>query len=393
MINSKYTYNEWIVLILFIVSPFVMSLGDAEIADLLYARTLPSFVPAISGLIRWLSLVTLTIISVMLLSKNRDSIRISPPVIMLSVFYFIQLLYSIVDGVDVLRFFMLTVFSLFVPSAISHAVNNKPSIKKIFVYCILLFLIVSILLNGQMVFMGSRFFGFMNNANAYGLSLVFWIAVLLFVDKEVVIPKGLFAVVLFGIIITLILSGSRNGMVGVFIILIFNYYSRLKKLVSIVFVSIVGLIVISYFLDISFVLDRLMNISHSFEDSGRNVIWERSFFAIKQSLWWGNGMDANYIYADTGNMHNCYLRFILNMGVFFTVLSLSFYFSSIVVTLKRHKTIPTVLAAYLISFAIMNIGEDFFVGLGSSAYIYTLFVFGLIDSYYTNNDTTRQPLY
>jgi len=31
----------------------------------------------------------------------------------------------------------------------------------------------------------------------------------------------------------------------------------------------------------------------------------------------------------------------------------------------------------------MNLGEDFFVGLGSSAYIYMLFIYGFINYYLT----------
>ncbi|MPM89094.1 hypothetical protein SDC9_136202 [bioreactor metagenome] len=93
-------------------------------------------------------------------------------------------------------------------------------------------------------------------------------------------------------------------------------------------------------------------------------------------------MDANEAIAHVGNMHNCYLRFMLNMGMFFTTLSLLFYFSLIVDTIRHNKTVPFVLSGYLIAFALMNIGEDFFVGVGATDYICTLFIFGFINYYW-----------
>src|SRR5690606_26599131 len=118
-------------------------------------------------------------------------------------------------------------------------------------------------------------------------------------------------------------------------------------------------------------------------DSGRQEIWDRATYMINNNLLWGNGMNANYEIASAGNMHNVYIRFLLNMGLVFTVLSLLMYLMSMIAAVISQRYVPLLLPGYLFVYALMNVGEDFFVGLGSSAFIYMLFIYGFINYYLT----------
>lgn len=383
-IKKNYGFIEWTVLVLFFVAPFAMSFENEDTASLIGARMLPSFVIESAKILRWLCFALLALFALKKVQERTQLFQFSLPIVLLSGFYFIQLLYAIIDGTDILRFFLLTVLSLLIPASISYALLKRPKIMQYFVYFILFFLVVSILLNGYMVLAGQRFFGFMNNPNAYGISCVFWMAVLLLAERNKMVNRKFFIVAFIGILITMLFSGSRNGLVGVLLVVLLSYFTQAKRFSLVLLIGGLGLFATTYFIDLNFVIDRFLNISDSFEDSGRADVWQRAYFAIEQNLWWGNGMDANYQIADTGNMHNCYIRFVLNMGLFFTIIALLFYFFSIAVTLKKYKFIPLVLPAYLIAYALMNVGEDFFVGIGSSAYIYILFIFGFINYYFLN---------
>src|SRR5690606_40825657 len=105
---------------------------------------------------------------------------------------------------------------------------------------------------------------------------------------------------------------------------------------------------VSYYIDLSFITDRFENIRNVTADSGREVIWELAYIAIEQNFWWGNGMEANLLIANTGNMHNSYIRFVLNMGIIFTILTLLMYVFSLMATFRKRMYMPLVLFGYLV---------------------------------------------
>lgn len=381
MNKSLINIYAFLVTTLFAVAPFVMTFENTERAELLLANALPSTVRDIASLIRWLLFVIISLASVFLISNKKNEYKISLPVVLFSGFYFIQLLYALIDGYDIDRFFFLTIFSILVPPFISFVFYYRINILKKIIYLILIFLAISLVLNGHLILSGQRFLGFMNNPNAYGISALFWLLILLLANHHSLVNKKLFYILFIALILTVLLSGSRNALVGAVLILFFHYQKSLNKLIITGIIILIAILITTYFIDVSFISDRLLNISDSYEDSGRSEIWKRSYFAIKSNLWWGNGMNANQIIADTGNMHNSYIRFTLNMGLFFTLIVISFYLLIIYTCLRNNKKIPTLLSVFLVIYGLMNVGEDYFVGLGSSAYIYMLFVFGLINFY------------
>lgn len=388
--NTRFTYNQLLVIALFAVAPFVMSVSDSEMTELLSARTLPPAVSTVASLVRWAILGLLVGLSLLYLNVKND-FKISAPVYLLSLFYLIQFVYAVVDGTDYVRFLSLSVLGLLVPPAIGHAIRQNGRILKTFVYWIAFFLFLSVLLNGHLVLSGQRFFGFVDNANAYGISTVFWLVILLLVKQFQPFSKMLFYILAGAIFLTMLFSGSRNAMVGVVLIFTLQYYNRFRSLAGSAIMLLLLFTVVSYFIDLSFVTERFENLSSAAADSGREEVWEHAYFAINNNFWWGNGMDANEVIGRTGNMHNCYLRFVLNMGVVFTALTMLMYLLSILSTLVKKHKVPLILPGYLIIYALMNVGEDYFVGLGSSAFIYMLFIYGFINYYLTKpNEPARK---
>lgn len=380
--NSNLNIIQFLVIALFAVAPFVMSVSDSEMTELVSARTLPPIISTGASVIRWAILGILAGIGLMYLNLKKV-FKISTPVYLLSLFYLVQFVYAVVDGTDYFRFLALSILSLFIPPVIGDAIGQNRRITKSFVYCIAFFLFLSVLLNGHLVLSGQRFFGFIDNPNAYGISTVFWLVILLLVNQYYPFDKRLFYILAGTIFLTMLFSGSRNAMVGIMLIFILQYYNKLRSLAGSLIILILLLTVVSYFIDLSFVLGRFEHLSDAAADSGREDVWKRAYFAINNNFWLGNGMNANMLIAGTGNMHNCYIRFVLNMGIVFTVLALLMYFLSILSIFANKRKVPLILTGYLAIYGLMNVGEDYFVGIGSSAFIYMLFIYGFINYYLT----------
>lgn len=387
--NSNLNIIQFLVIALFAVAPFVMSVSDSEMTEVVAARTLPPFVATAASALRWAILGILTAMWLMHLNVKKG-FKISRPVYLLSLFYLVQFVYAVVDGTDYIRFFALSILALIIPPVIGGAIGQNRRITKTFVYCIAFFLLFSIVLNGHVVLSGQRFFGFVDNANAYGISTVFWLVILLLVNEHHSINKKLFYVLVGAIFLTMLFSGSRNALVGVILIFVLQYYNKLKSVAVSLIMFILLFIATSYFIDLSFVMERFENLSGAAADSGRSAVWERAYSAINNNFWLGNGMHASEVFAGTGNMHNCYIRFVLHMGIIFTVLTLLMYFLSILSVFAKKNKVPLILPGYLIIYALMNVGEDYFVGLGSSAFIYMLFIYGFINYFLTKpNEATK----
>jgi O-antigen ligase len=379
------------VVLLFLVTPFVMSFDSSEVAELLSAKTLPTIVGDIASVIRWLLLLVLTLASITFISYRGS--KISAPVFFMVLFYFAQFLYAMFDGNDYFRFFLLTILCLFIPPIIGEIFKRDRQILSYFSWIILFFLLLSLFLNGSLILSGLRFFGFLGNPNTYGISCVFWLLVLFLAEREKLIGTKLLYLLATLIVTTVFFSGSRNGSFGVLLLLLIHFITDLKKILFFTILFCTLLFVLQFFLDLNFFLDRFSNLSGAAEDSGRQSIWDNASFMISQNPWWGNGMEATLQITGSGNMHNVYLRFILNMGVIFTVFVFLMYLMMLISTVAKRNTVSLILPGYLLIYALMNLGEDFFVGVGSAAFVYMLFVFGFINYYYFKDDTRRQFIY
>lgn len=358
-------------LLLISVTPFVQSSTDQDLANTFSVNVLPTFIPPIMSAIRWISFI-FTII--LLLLNVKFFLKIISTYYLITVFYFIQLSYAIVTLTEIGRYFSLTLFATTVPFFVFYTLYHNKKTIKYSTYVIYFLTLFSILFNYKMILSGQRFTGFSNNSNLYAITAMFWLVILI-INKNKSILNTVFIML---ILISIFFTGSRNGFVGLILILFLQYKNNTKVLISGGITLVLLLFIALSFVDISFVTDRLSNIGNSTSDSGRDIFWDPAIHLIKSDPWWGYGMDANLKLVGTHNIHNVYLRYLLNMGVFFTLLSFGFYFLFVLKILCKHKIIPGALLGFLIAFTLNNFGEDFLVGIGSSIIVYFMFIIGFI---------------
>lgn len=375
-------------ILLFLVTPFVQVYSDLDKAEFFNVKTLPPITNTIASAIRWGVVILGCMISLLSLTTNTKNVTKS--LIFFSLFYFVQLLYAIVDGFEVDRFFLLTITSFLFPFYLSLCfVKYKNSLLRIFNLLIFGFIILGLVLNGHLVLAGQRFLGFSNNSNLFGFTAIFWLLIVLVNLSSSNSDKKLSWINFLLLSIVILLSGSRNAMIGYVVLNLFYFRNFIKQFLVAITLGAIVFMILNNYIDLSFVTTRLLNVENSISDSGRTIFWNKAFFHINHNLFGGNGMDANIRLIDTGNMHNVYIRFLLNMGLMFTLLSLFQLFLSIFNIFKKRNVLSYLLLGFMFSYLLINFGEDFMVGIGNSAYIYVLYVYGFINYNLIDNDTSR----
>src|SRR5690554_6604341 len=103
--------------LLFFITPFIMSKYGENTLIVTDANFLPDFVSAFTDSLRWVILVVLLIFSILTFKQTFHSI--SKPVIFLFLFYIVQWHYALIDGYDEVRFGSLALMSLFLPLHLS----------------------------------------------------------------------------------------------------------------------------------------------------------------------------------------------------------------------------------------------------------------------------------
>lgn len=384
--SKKISYIGWLYLILFSVTPFLLSVSDIDKANLVHMNKLPTFISIISSYVRWIVFGLVTLFAVV---KFKELLyRINNIFLFLFFFYFMQLVYAVISNTDILRYFSLSVLVISLPFSAYYAIKeNGIKILLYSKYIVSFCVIISILLNISMVAEGFRFQGFLNNSNLYGFTAVFWVVILLLSASQ---NNIFFNFIIVVTVITILLSGSRNAMLCCVIVMLFHFGGNIKRLIFPLILFLSLLFITTLYIDIpDFIIKRLFNVFDAVSDSGRYEIWERAFYYIERNLFWGNGMYANELLVDTGNMHNCYIRYLLNMGLVFFFISFSFYVFYIIKIILNIKTTDRVLIGFIIAYTFANIGEDFFVGVGSSVFIYFCIIVGFITFDLTNKKRTK----
>lgn len=363
-----------LVLILFLIAPFIQSdTSDESQPDIIHS--IPPFVSVIAFYSRWLIIGILVLY--FLFSTDKIKKYITKYNILFTLFYLVQFLYALTTQTDVARYLSLFVLAFVLPIVISSQIDDKKFyLKPInFQIVVFFFIILSIIVSGTVVFSGLRFQGILGNSNMYGMSAVFWLTLVQLSSKT---KFNLILTVL--IFITIVLSGSRGSLVAGLVVILFSYQKYMKQLLigsAIMSILIFGM---SKVIDLDFIFNRFEDVGNSAAASGRQPIWDKAFHYININPL-GYGMNAPLELISTGNIHNCYIRFLLTMGYPFTILSLLFFFGMIVLAFYDKK-IPKPIIGFLIGYALANYGEDFFVGIGSSMFIYVVLAIGLL-SYYS----------
>lgn len=381
MINYYKEYHPlFFIIILLLISPFVqMDMGDSEQN---FKLLLPSYISSFASIVRWGVFIVMTISPLFL--RTKMNYNISRNFIIL--FYTVPLLYSLVSNTDTTRYISLFIFIFTIPFYIETKLNevNIEKALGLISRCIILLFIISFIAGGINILNGYRFHGTMNNPNIYALMACFWIAVLLINNEYIPLKKinSIFAILIF---ITIFFSGSRNGIVSGILVFLFSMTKSLKTTIYFFVILTILFIVGSFIPQLDYFYDRIFHLSSAAEDSGRSLFWNKALEYIKLNPL-GYGMNAPLELIGTGNIHNCYIRFLLTIGIFFTtlmVISLIFFILSLFT--KRSKNVPKSLIGFAIAYGLANYGEDFFVGIGSSIFIALCFTLGLIFFFQNKN--------
>lgn len=370
--QSKSKFLDVLFYILFLIVPFVQSVSSDFYESFYGANVLPPIVSTTADLARWVILGLFLLFFI----TNIRNFRIEQKwLCAFFAFYFFQFLYSLFTFSDTARYSVLLAEAISLPLIFAYIfkVNglNLSLLRKIIYF----FIVFSIAFNIKVFFRGFRFFGFLNNPNLYGLCALFWLSILL-IDMQK--KSRLNNIFIFVLIATIISTGSRNALIGLLIIFMFSYVKDVKRLIIFCVLLLLSFLAFISFLAYYSDLGRLLDIQNAASDSGRFIYWQKAIALIERNPFWGYGMDAPEKLVDTANMHNCYLRYILMIGSIFFLFSMSFYLYFLYRVFKNRRFIPESLVGFLFAFTLMNVGEDFFIGAGSTAVIYFCLSIGMI---------------
>jgi hypothetical protein len=369
----KNKFISFIVLLLFIIAPFIQSnTSDESQPDVLL--NLPPIISVVAFYARWGIFIILALY--LLITKQKISKYVTKYNVLFALFYLVPFLYSLVTFTDVGRYTSLFLLSIILPVAFTSQFQENKGYLNLdnFEKIVYLFVATSIVVSFNTTIFGLRFQGILGNANMYGISAVFWLALIQLCKKTKL--NLILTIIIF---ITIILSGSRGSFLACIVVIFFSYATYIKKLLIGSVLAIIGFASISRFVNLEFIYGRFEGISNSASESGRQGLWDLAFRYIDKNPL-GNGMNAPLELIKSGNIHNCYVRFLLTMGYPFTIVTLCFFFILVILAVKDKK-IPRPLSGFLLGYAIANFGEDFFVGVGSSMFVYVIMAIGLL-SYY-----------
>lgn len=361
---------SFLIIVLFLIAPFIQSdTNDDSQPDVLLG--IPPLISVIAFYARWVIFILLSFY--FLFSTEQIKKCLTKYNLLFILFYLFQMLYAIASNTDVARYVSLTGFAFFLPVVITSQIQETRGFLKFanFQKVVILFITLSVVVSISTIFSGFRFQGILSNANMYGISAVFWLALIQLTKKSKL--NLIITVVIFA---SILLSGSRGSLVASIVVIFFAYSQHIKKLLIGSALLVLLITAISSFVNLEFIFGRLENISNSAAESGRQPIWDTAFQYIELNPM-GNGMDAPLELINTGNIHNCYVRFLLTMGYPFTIITLACFFLLILVAVKD-KSAPKPLVGFLLGYALANYGEDFFVGVGSSMFIYVVLTIGLL---------------
>lgn len=233
-----------------------------------------------------------------------------------------------------------------------YFVNTYKSNGKEFLYVLLNYFILILLLGiilkyvyPEAVDSGiERFSGLLGNPNGLGLLIVqiFLLFTILKSFKLVVVSKQLNWIIYTLIIISLLMSGSRNGMISILLFLLFIRLFKIHFLFGIIGLSaafysyqLVSIDPVSFVQSLG--LEEYFRIQTLESGSGRFIAWEFAWGELQEYFFMGGGfgqdeqvMRPNYAYLQRlnhqGGVHNSYLSLWFDTGLIGVIL----YFSAMI---------------------------------------------------------------
>lgn len=204
------------------------------------------------------------------------------------------------------------------------------------IYTITLLLLYGFLLifiDYEAAYLVGRYRGVMGNPNGLGiLCTVFFAFFTIVINKyKNIFPKWEVGLIYGSIILSVILTGSRNTLLS---ILIFFGFSRFFKISYWLGFTIIVVIAVTYQVVItnlpaiiaSVGLQEYMRVEHLEDGSGRIIAWKFGWDKIQEDFLFGRGIGyegwlykkyEDYLYelGHIGNSHNSYLATWLNTGI------------------------------------------------------------------------------
>jgi hypothetical protein len=223
---------------------------------------------------------------------------------------------------------------------------------------------------------GDRFKGILGNPNGLGiflnLTFILWMIAKEF--KLITFTKGENRLVFFVIIISLLWSGSRNGIMSIFM---FYMIYRLVKIhwsfaiVAVIFVIVFETLIFSSFIE----LLKFFQLSHYFrvdsleEGSGRKIAWAFAWQEIYNKYFFIGGgfghdeniMRPNYYWlkrqGHDGGVHNSYLSMWFDSGV----IGVIFYYGALLKLVLKSTKFSYLGLAFLVSILFNSTYESWLV--------------------------------
>jgi O-antigen ligase len=249
---------------------------------------------------------------------------------------------------------------------------------------------------------GIRYNGLMGNPNGMGMfvTTLVPIATYLFV-RPFGIKRFFKTLTWILLVVSLLMCSSRNALfsVALFLVLYFGLRGNSYKWVSFVFILVPMAVILASNIDLerlvfSLGLERYLRVSEFDTGSGRIFAWQHAISVIKDSPLvgcgfaceeWNFGYKLSFQLRNTGHqggVHNSYLAFVMNTGVFGTF----FYFTFLINILRKIRN-RGFLLAFTIAILFSAIFESWlFASLGAFHILFISFAVFLIV------DTNREEL-
>ncbi len=255
-------------------------------------------------------------------------------------------------------------------------------------------LVLHFLIPGVDLALGIRYQGIFGNPNGIGLfSLVqFPLMVFYYQSRKGRVGRFWFWYLAF-LLISLILSGSRNGMLGVLVFLFFGWWFQTRNRRLLFFFVMVPTVYLFFTrVDIPGLIQALglgeFLRAESIEDgSGRLLSWTFALSKIPEHLWLGGGFSyAEYIYQfevpeelqifrQMSSTWNSYLTLLLNNGILGTLAFLVFLFGQVIRSYHKWRT-----TGYLLALLVAAVYETWLTASLNAFTIYFYIGLGYIGS-------------
>jgi hypothetical protein len=336
---------------------FILILSDSYEAHLLFAKSAKNI---------YISMLAMFLILKRSEFQPFNSIyKIFIPFFLISVYC---LFYTETVAVSIQKTLSYFLLFLVVPNYFTRLYREYGSeILRNFVFFAATILIVSfimILINRELVYPASgRYQGILGNPN--GLGLLCFFAFILFtivrqLHKNMFTPTEVIFIYSL-VIVSLLLTGSRNSIIGVLIFVFFQKFYKINPFLGVLMVIVIGFLAELIGNNLSVIVSSLglgdfFRVKSLENGSGRYVAWLFAWNHIQENFFIGKGFgyDEHYMRSNwdllsrmghQGGVHNTFLTFWMDFGIIGLLIYLRSYFLVFIAAAKKtHFAFPVLFA-------------------------------------------------